>query len=376
LLDVIDFEEREEKREDLKMLLDQAQFQVSVLEDQLKVAIGEIKFLRGELSSTQLELMSSRSEIKVLLEELSTYKSGEESKEEFPDLLLSSLDKLYNDKQQQLWLITGIHNSIENSSFSESFPTSFAEKSCDTLDSDCKLPANKEYSQLVPNMSNLSLEPGTENAERRAKKPHPSLTLELTKSYDFNPTAASWNKRSLTTPSSMLPLKYQSWTPTTPTPCSALRPSLSLHNLASKSFTEVLVPSIKPPANHQVTPPQSASPKSPRFSPSVSDQKFKKPQTASPNFNRAFRSSPSVPKKIIKSTPTFFNDSTKCKTSAVKHSGPLPPRPSRKKNIHQTKPQTLKSPKNIPLRPYTSLSSLSEISETLTFLECKKEISV
>ena len=82
-----------------------------------------------------------------------------------------------------------------NSSFSESFPTSFAEKSCDTSDSDCKLPANKEYSQLVPNMSNLSLEPGTENAERRAKKPHPSLTLELTKSYDFNPTAASWNKR-------------------------------------------------------------------------------------------------------------------------------------------------------------------------------------
>ena len=49
--------------------------------------------------------MSSRSEIKVLLEELSTYKSGEESKEEFPDLLLSSLDKLYNDKQQQLWLV-------------------------------------------------------------------------------------------------------------------------------------------------------------------------------------------------------------------------------------------------------------------------------
>ena len=63
------------------------------------------RFLRGELSCFELELMSSRSEIKVLLEELSTYKSGEESKEEFPDLLLSSLDKLYNDKQQQLWLV-------------------------------------------------------------------------------------------------------------------------------------------------------------------------------------------------------------------------------------------------------------------------------
>eukprot|EP00091_Calanus_sinicus_P008723 TRINITY_DN20911_c0_g1_i1.p1 TRINITY_DN20911_c0_g1~~TRINITY_DN20911_c0_g1_i1.p1 ORF type:complete len:135 (-),score=30.31 TRINITY_DN20911_c0_g1_i1:34-438(-) len=105
--------DNEEKREDLNMLLEQTHLQASILEDQLKVAIGEIKFLRGELSSTQLELISSRSEVKVLLEELSSYKAGKESKEEFPDLLLSSLDKLYADKQQQLWLISGIHNSIE-----------------------------------------------------------------------------------------------------------------------------------------------------------------------------------------------------------------------------------------------------------------------
>ena len=36
-------------------------------------------------------------------------------------------------------------------------------------------------------------------------------------------------------------------------PSSALRPSLSLHNLASVTFTEVLVPSIQPPPSHQVT---------------------------------------------------------------------------------------------------------------------------
>ena len=44
--------------------------------------------------------------MKVLLEELSSYKAGKESEEEFPDLLLSSLDKLYADKQQQLWLVS------------------------------------------------------------------------------------------------------------------------------------------------------------------------------------------------------------------------------------------------------------------------------
>ena len=43
-------------------------------------------------------------------------------------------------------------------------------------------------------------------------------------------------------------------TPTTPTPSSALRTSLSLHNLASKTFTETLVPSIQAPVPHQVSP--------------------------------------------------------------------------------------------------------------------------
>ena len=67
------------------------------------------------------------------------------------------------------------------------------------------------------------------------------------------------NSRSLTTPCGIAPFR---WTPTTPTPCSALRPSLSLHNLESKTFTEVLIPSIKPPV-HQVSPPVSAGKRSP-----------------------------------------------------------------------------------------------------------------
>jgi len=92
-----------------KMLLEESNFQISLLEGQLEGAYAEIKFLREELSSTQLSLLSSRSEVSTLLEELTTYKSGKEWKEEFPDLLLSSLDKLYQDKQQQLYLVRVIH---------------------------------------------------------------------------------------------------------------------------------------------------------------------------------------------------------------------------------------------------------------------------
>ena len=76
------------------------------------------RFLREELSSTQLSLLSSRSEVSTLLEELTTYRSGKEWKEEFPDLLLSSLDKLYQDKQQQLYLVRKFSVLlITNSSF-------------------------------------------------------------------------------------------------------------------------------------------------------------------------------------------------------------------------------------------------------------------
>ena len=42
---------------------------------------------------------------KVLLEELSSWKAQKKEEEQFPNLLLSSLDKLFEDKQQQLWLV-------------------------------------------------------------------------------------------------------------------------------------------------------------------------------------------------------------------------------------------------------------------------------
>lgn len=48
--------------------------------------------------------------MKVLLEELGAYKTLQQpgqshSGAQFPNLLLSSLDKLFEDKQQQLWLV-------------------------------------------------------------------------------------------------------------------------------------------------------------------------------------------------------------------------------------------------------------------------------
>ena len=57
-----------------------------------------------------MDLIKSRSEVKVLLEQISSHKteekqSGANSEEKFPNLLLSSLDKLFEDKQQQLWLV-------------------------------------------------------------------------------------------------------------------------------------------------------------------------------------------------------------------------------------------------------------------------------
>ena len=226
---------------------------------------------------------------------------------------------------------------------------------------------NQEHSKLVPKFQNIA----NDKESILTKKQQPSMTLELTKAYDFTPSFSpstsrnirqiykvnlildlfSYNFRSLNTPSSMLSSKYQSWTPTTPTPCSALRPSFSLHNLASKTFTEVLVPSIKPPANHQVTPPQSASPKSPRFSPSAVEKNVKK---------TPMKSQPSKKDKLVLMHPI----------SSKGH-------PHKNGESYQS-PQITKSQavKHNSLRPYTSLSSLSEISENLTFLECKKEISV
>ena len=75
----------------------------------LKESIFCCRFLREELSSTQVDLIRSRSEVKVLLEEVAACRRPQEAGqgERFPSLLLSSLDKLFEDKQQQLWLVSG-----------------------------------------------------------------------------------------------------------------------------------------------------------------------------------------------------------------------------------------------------------------------------
>ena len=75
----------------------------------LKESISCCRFLREELSSTQVDLIRSRSEVKVLLEEVAACRRPQEGGqgERFPSLLLSSLDKLFEDKQQQLWLVSG-----------------------------------------------------------------------------------------------------------------------------------------------------------------------------------------------------------------------------------------------------------------------------
>ena len=205
-----------------------------------------------------------------------------------------------------------------------------------------------------------------EDYEVKVRKPNPCLTLELTKAYDT--CSSPWSKRyedylssisfsnisqhsfprSLTTPCGIAPFR---WTPTTPTPCSALRPSLSLHNLESKTFTEVLIPSIKPPDTHQVSPHNSTSPKSPL----IIKQDIE---------------------EIRIRQKTALNDSKECNITTVKPINHIQGKTCKKKKILQAKPQTRKSLKSPVLRPYTSLSSLAEISENLTFLECKKEISV
>ena len=189
--------------------------------------------------------------------------------------------------------------------------------------------------------------------------PRHSSDREINKSFNLKRP----NFRSFHTPSSIFAPKHQSWTPTAPTPCSALRPSLSLHNLASKTFTEVLVPSIQPPGKHQVTPPSSASPKSPRVSPSISLRKMPDAQQKIGTVVRKDLPSEKEMKGIgRRSSEKTKLSPPKCDagTGKTKMSTNIKPTPG----------------KGLNLRPYTSLSSLSEISEKLTLLECKKEISV
>ena len=156
-------------------------------------------------------------------------------------------------------------------------------------------------------------------------------------------SSISYQFRSLNTPSSIFVPKYQSWTPTTPTPCSALRPSLSLHNLESKSFTEVLVPSINPPTIYQATPPHSVSKRSPLIiSPARTQRKI---SVVVFGGGRSCQSIPAVPEQIWT-------------------------------NNESSRPPKTPSPSSTNLQSYGSLPSLVEISENIPFMECKKELSV
>ena len=148
------------------------------------------------------------------------------------------------------------------------------------------------------------------------------------------------------------------WTPTTPTPSHALRPSLSLHNLESKTFTEVLIPVIRPPKRHEVSPvtgqeaaavkisPNFPNEKTPRRSYSVSDK----------NGFAHFQHKPTVPTVI---SPPAFRQIKNMKTS----SGSNPRSPPGSKSGSP-------SPQAPHYKSFTPISRLSEISENVIFMEC------
>ncbi|XP_023323361.1 uncharacterized protein LOC111697549 isoform X2 [Eurytemora carolleeae] len=84
------------------------------------------------------------------------------------------------------------------------------------------------------------------------RKLQPRLKLDLKQNYEYKP------KRTGVTPLSCCVSTIPTWDssfPPTPTPSSALRPSLSLHNLETRNFTEVLIPTLAPPSGHKVRPP-------------------------------------------------------------------------------------------------------------------------
>jgi len=350
----------ETERDDLKQLLLEANLKVTMLEDQLSTAQSEIKFLREELSSTQVDLIKSRSEVKVLLEEVGAYKTQKQSGEEFPNLLLSSLDKLFEDKQQQLWLISGIQNNIDK------LDTKIEEeiKSIDSKSRSRKLELEPETNKsmenqisheanVVPKLKQFQIEGA--GSSTNGKKDSVTLHLELKKAYDFSPPS---EKRSHPTPSSLYSNRNSSfWTPTTPTPSHALRPSLSLHNLESKTFTEVLIPTIKPPEKHEVSPqepsPSRSSPRVVKFSPSFNEKVVPRRSYSVSDKNglQSFQRQPLVPTVI--SPPG-------CVFRQIKNGKFQPKSP----------PSKSPSPQAQHYKSFTALGRLSNISENVIFMEC------
>lgn len=262
--------DKAESLEDLQIQLDHTKFQVSLLEMQLSEAQAEVRFLRTELSNTKLDLLSSRSKEAVLLEELESLRAQKEELEleDLPDLLLTSLDRLAFGKQQQLFLINGIQNSFGKSEGSKTSSGSTTPKNNDEKERSIKninLECEEEISNrsgdvLIENAYNGGLnevesEFGNGDIANQNLRSHPELKLELKKFYEFSPSSEIWNgSRSAQTP--VCPTTgWTLYTPTTPTPTSALRPSVSLHNLNNKNFTENFVPILDAPIRHEVSPP-------------------------------------------------------------------------------------------------------------------------
>jgi len=262
--------EKNRSLEELQIHFDQAKFQVTILDMQLSEAQEEIRFLRTELANTKLDLLSSRSKETVLLEEIKTLQAEREELdlEDLPDLLLTSLDRLAFGKQQQLFLINGIQNSFGKSEGSKASSGSTTPKNSDEKERTSKsinfeseeVCSNKNGDILFENALNGGIsEVGSEfengDVENQNLRSHPELKLELKKFYEFSPSSETWNgSRSAQTP--LCPATgWTLYTPTTPTPTSALRPSVSLHNLNNKNFTEDFVPVLDAPIRHQVSPP-------------------------------------------------------------------------------------------------------------------------
>ena len=146
------------------------------------------------------------------------------------------------------------------------------------------------------------------------------------------------------------------WTPTTPTPSHALRPSLSLHNLESKTFTEVLIPVIRPPERHEVSPHQeAASAAALKISPSSNEKFPRRSYSVSDKNGFASFHKPTVPTVI--SPPAFRQIKSMRPAGSSGGSGSTPTSAS-------------PSPQTQHYKSFTAISRLSEISENVIFMEC------
>ena len=92
--------------------------------------------------------------------------------------------------------ITGIYNSIENESCCAPHTESKPRLPETTVETDSGSGSVLgDYSEFVPNLTTQSLDLKPESEKLKSKKQPPSLTLDLRKSYDFNPSSTPCNIR-------------------------------------------------------------------------------------------------------------------------------------------------------------------------------------